>query len=101
MEGQGSGTGVTTGAHLCNRFKRVLIVRLELPNRSTIIRRVVGGTNTNGTVLRGFSVTLAHQRVSRHRPRQIVRRGHGGQYQGGSERFFCNVFQNRASKLGP
>ena len=52
MKGQGSGTGVTTGAHLCNRFKWVLIVRLELPNRSTIIRRVVGGTNANGTVLR-------------------------------------------------
>ena len=52
MEGQGSGTGVTTGAHFSNRFKWVLIVRLELSKRSTIIRRVVGGTNANGTVLR-------------------------------------------------
>ena len=34
--------------------------------------------------------------------RQIVGRGHGGQYQGGSERFCVyNVFQKRASKLGP
>ena len=39
-------------------------------------------------VLRGFSVTHLLINVSPDTdPRQIVRRGHGGQYQGGSERF--------------
>ena len=46
---QGSGTNVTLGNKKCYGVSKT---PLELPNRSRIIRGVVGASNANGTVLR-------------------------------------------------